>query len=181
MALSLKDQLLKAGLADNKRARQADHARRQAAKGRSDGESATEAVQKARAEQAVRDREANRAQQEAQAGKALAAQVRQLIEHHRIARTGGDVAWQYTDGRKIRKLLVSAAQQRQLIHGQIAIVRLEAAGEEARHELVPTVVAERIRERLPEAIVQINQRDSTPAVDEDDPYKDYQIPDDLMW
>lgn len=181
MAISLKDQLLKAGVANAKQARQADHARRLAAKGHVDGESASAAVQKARAEQAERDRAANLARQAEQAAKALGAQVRQLIEAHRIARGGGDVAWQYTDGRKIRKMLVSPAQQYQLTQGQVAIVRLEAPGEEPRHELVPAVVAERIRQRLPEAVVLLNTRQVVQATDEDDPYKDYPIPDDLMW
>ena len=66
---SLKDQLMKAGLADQKRARQADHARRQAAKGRGDGESAAELAQRARSEQAEKDREANRPLQQAQAAR----------------------------------------------------------------------------------------------------------------
>lgn len=181
MAISLKDQLLKAGLADNKRARQADHARRQAAKGHVDGESAADAVQKARAEQAERDRLANLARQAEQAVRALGPQVRQLIEAHRIPRAGGDVAWQYADGRKVRKMLVTAAQQYQLTQGQVAIVRLESPGEEPRHELVPAVVAERIRQRLPDAVVLLNSRPVAQVVDEDDPYKDYPIPDDLMW
>ena len=79
MAISLKDQLLKAGLADNKRARQADHAKRQAAKGKTDGESAASAVQKAREAQVEKDREASRQLLLVQEQKAIAAQIRQLI------------------------------------------------------------------------------------------------------
>lgn len=174
MAVSLKDQLLKAGLADAKRARQADHARRQAAKGRSEGESAAELAQRARAEQAEKDREANRQLQLAQEQKAVVAQIRQLIERHRIVRSG-DIGWQFTDGRKVKKLLVSADQQYQLTHGHVAIVR-NGDG----YELVPTVVAEKIRQRDAEVIVLLNsRRQDEPA--EDDPYADYPIPDDLMW
>ncbi len=175
MAISLKDQLLKAGLADAKRARQADHARRQAAKGHSDGESAAELAQRTRAEQAEKDREANRLLLLAQEQKAVVAQIRQLIEVHRIARQGGDLAWQFTDGKKIKKLLVSEPQQYQLTHGQIAIVR---HGE--GYELVPTVVAEKIRQRDESVIVLLNVRRVEDKV-EDDPYADYPIPDDLMW
>ena len=49
-----------------------------------------------------------------------------------------------------------------------------------QYELVPAAAGERIRARVPEAIVVWN----TPAADapaEDDPYKDFPIPDDLMW
>lgn len=175
MAISLKDQLLKAGLADNKRARQADHAKRQAAKGRTDGESAALAVQKAREAQVEKDREASRQLLQQQEQKAVAAQIRQLIEAHRIERKGGELSYQFTDERKIKKLLVSEPQQYQLIHGQIAIVRLDD-----RYELVPAAVAEKIRQRDPAPIVLLNTRPVS-TVAEDDPYADYQIPDDLMW
>lgn len=180
MALSLKDQLLKAGLADNKRARQADHAKRQAAKGHGADESAAELVQKARAEQAEKDREANRQRQLAQEQKAVAAQIRQLIEAHRLSRAGGELSWQFTAERKVKKMLVTEPQQYQLINGQAAVVRLRNGEAGDTYELVPAVVAEKIRERDPEAIVLLNTRQKQ-TVDEDDPYKDYQIPDDLMW
>jgi len=48
------------------------------------------------------------------------------------------------------------------------------------YELVPVAAGERIRSRDADAIVVWN----TPAADqpaEDDPYKDFPIPDDLMW
>ena len=175
MAISLKDQLLKAGLADNKRARQADHAKRQAAKGKTDGESAASAVQKAREAQVEKDREASRQLLLVQEQKAVAAQIRQLIEAHRIERKGGELSYQFTDERKIKKLLVSEPQQYQLIHGQIAIVRLDE-----RYELVPTAIAEKIQQRDPAPIVLLNTRQASVVAD-DDPYADYQIPDDLMW
>lgn len=175
MAISLKDQLLKAGLADSKRARQADHARRQAAKGRTDGETAAEAVQKAREAQLEKDRGANRLRLLAQEQKAIVAQIRQLIEAHRIERKGGELSYQFTDERKVKKLLVSEPQQYQLIHGQIAIARLDD-----RYELIPAAIAEKIRQRDAATIVLLNTRQVTQVAD-DDPYADYQIPDDLMW
>ena len=48
------------------------------------------------------------------------------------------------------------------------------------YELVPTVVAEKIRQREESAVLLLNERGNN-AVDEDDPYKDFPIPDDLMW
>lgn len=175
MAISLKDQLLKAGLADNKRARQADHAKRQEAKGKNDAENATLAVQKARELQAEKDREANRQLVLQQEQKAIAAQIRQLIEAHRIDRKSGELSYQFSDDRKVKKLLVSEPQQYQLIHGQIAIVRLNE-----QYELVPTAIAEKIQQRDASFIALLNTRQVS-AVDVDDPYADYQIPDDLMW
>lgn len=172
--MSLKDQLMKAGLADAKKARRAEHEKRVQAK-QPDADSAQALAQKALNEKAERDRELNRARDAELARKALAAQVRQLIEAHRIDRKGGDVSYQFTDQRKIKKLYVTPAQQDQLARGQIAIVRLGDG-----HELVPTIVAEKIRSRDEAAVVVLNQRNSSGA-EEDDPYAAYQIPDDLMW
>lgn len=172
--MSLKDQLMKAGLADAKKARRAEHEKRVQAK-QPDAESAQALAQKALNEKAERDRELNRVRDAELAQKALAAQIRQLIEAHRIDRKGGEVSYQFTDQRKIKKLYVTAAQQDQLARGQIAIVRL---GD--NHELVPTIVAEKIRSRDDGAVVVLNQRNST-GPEEDDPYAAYQIPDDLMW
>ncbi len=173
--MSLKDQLMKAGLADAKKARKAEHEKRQQARD-PDAESAQQIAQQAQAEKAERDRELNRQREEEKQRKAVGAQIRQLIENNRLDRKGGDISWQFTDARKIKKLYVSKAQQDQLTRGLIGIVRLGEG-----HELVPAVVAEKIRQRDAEAVVLLNSRKAADSVDADDPYADYKIPDDLMW
>ena len=103
------------------------------------------------------------------------AQVAQLVQHYRQSREGGDVPYNFSDAGIIKKLLVTARLREQLIRGQLVIVR---SGK--HYELVPVTAGERIRSRDPGAIVVWNQ----PATDqsgEDDPYKDFPIPDDLMW
>lgn len=174
MALSLKDQLLKAGLADNKKARRAEHEKRQE-KRDPNAKSAADLAQEALAQKIEKDRELNRLKQEEQEQKALGAQIRQLVASHRISRQGGDVSFQFTEGKKIKKLYVTAQQQDQLARGQIAIISLDE-----QHELVPTVVAEKIAQRNAGCVVLLNNRQDSDAP-EDDPYKDYPIPDDLMW
>ena len=174
MALSLKDQLLKAGLANAKKARQAEHEKRVEARD-PNAPSAQALAQKAQQEKAGRDRELNRQQKLEQDKKALAAQVRNIVEAHRIERRGGEVAYQFTADKKIKKILVTATQQDQLVRGLIAIARL---GEQ--FELVPAVIAGKLRQRDADAVVVMNDKSSN-AVDADDPYKDYPIPDDLMW
>ena len=88
---------------------------------------------------------------------------------------GGDVAWQFVDARKVKKLLVSSVQQDQLVRGVLAVVRLGEG-----YELVPAAIAGKIAQRDAACIVCLNER-STTTVAEDDPYADYPIPDDLMW
>ena len=46
-------------------------------------------------------------------------------------------------------------------------------------ELVPRVIADKIAERDASLVVRVNK--PVTAVDEDDPYAAFKIPDDLMW
>ncbi len=116
----------------------------------------------------------NRQQQAASEKKAIQAQIVQLIRMNRVARDG-DIPYQFTDGRKIKKIFVSPKLQDELIRGQLAIARLEG-----NYELLPAAAARKIMQRDIEAIVLLNEK-SQAVVDEDDPYAAYQIPDDLMW
>lgn len=179
MASSLQDQLLKAGLIDKNKARDLRKEKQKQAKQQPKGTQVVDEtklrVQEAQAEKAARDRELNLQQQEAAERRAIAAQIRQLIENHRIDRSGGNVHYQFVDGKKIKQLYITSAQQDALAWGQIAIVRLGEG-----YELVPKVVANKISQRDAAVVLVLN----VPADNSDegeDPYADYQIPDDLMW
>jgi hypothetical protein len=179
MRNSLQDQLLKSGLVNEKKIKEANRAKDKQKK--QAGKSAAQLHEERRqAEQALRDKaEADRAlarqQNAAQHAREMAAQIAQLVQHYRQSRAGGDIAYNFVDGGVIKKMLVSATLRERLIRGQLVIVRSGSG-----YELVPVAAAERIRSRDAAAIVVWN----TPAADqpaEDDPYKDFPIPDDLMW
>lgn len=184
MGNSLFDQLKKTGLAGKstvhkvrtEKHKQAKQQRQQ--KGDPAADEAAKLAEQARREKQQRDRELN-AERRAEADrKALAAQIRQLIETHRQPRGVGPddegVAYNFVDANKVKTLRVSKAVQQHLSNGRLAIVRLGEG-----HELVPNVVADRILARDPQWFVSRN--DKVEVEDEDDPYKDYKIPDDLMW
>lgn len=179
---SLQEQLLKAGIIDEKKAKQAKKEQRKAAKqnkGQTQPDEAKLAAARAQAEKAERDRALNRERQAAAEQKAIQAQIVQLITTNRIDRGQGDIAYQFVDGKKIKKIYVTAALQAQLTRGQVAVVGLGQG-----YELVPAAVAEKISQRNPASVLVLHDRQlqSTDAsADEDDPYADYQIPDDLMW
>jgi len=46
-------------------------------------------------------------------------------------------------------------------------------------ELVPRVIADKIAERDASLVVRVNK--TSAAIDADDPYAAFQVPDDLMW
>lgn len=175
---SLQDQLLKAGIVDEKKAKKLKQEQRKAAKqnkGKPQVDEGKLAAQKAMAEKAERDRALARQRNVEADKKAIQAQIVQLIQSNRVARNPGEVAYNFTDGKKIKKLYVDALQQKQLTNGVLAIVKLTE-----QYELVPARVAEKIQQRNPDAVLVLNAPQAN-QVDEDDPYADYQIPDDLMW
>lgn len=179
---SLQDQLLKAGLIDSKKANQANKEKRKETNvaRRSNEEKVDEiklSAEQARLEKAERDRELNRQRDLELQQKAVAAQIRQLIENHRQSKGAGenDVEYNFTHGKLIKKIRVSKTVQEQIIRGVLAVVKLGDG-----YELVPRIVADKIAQRDEGAVVVANTK-ATQQVEEDDPYKDYVIPDDLMW
>ena len=180
MAGSLQDQLLKAGLADKNKAKQIKKAQtrktqqqRKSKQGVVD--ESKQQVQQVRQEKQQRDRQLNEERKAEADKKAIAAQVKQLIEVNRLSREGAEIDYNFTDNKKIKKMLVDNTMLEQLSRGRLAIVSLQD-----KYEVVPAAVAEKIQQRLPERVIVANEVASN-EIDEDDPYADYQIPDDLMW
>lgn len=177
MANSLGDQLVKAGLVKKDRLNKAKKSKHKQQKQNKKGElvnEATASAQRAAAEKVARDRELNRRQKEADERKAVEAQIRQLVEMNCLPRDGGAIAYNFQDGTAIKTLFVSAAMHEKLARGLLAIVRFDAG-----YEVIPCVVAEKIKLRDESCI--IGNAATPPDSGEDDPYADYKVPDDLMW
>jgi uncharacterized protein YaiL (DUF2058 family) len=177
---SLQDQLLKAGLTDKKKLKQAKKEKHkqqnvQRHNKETPEESAKELAQRTLADKAQRSRELAQQQNVEAEQKAIAAQIKQLIELNKQSRQGGEIPYNFTDGTKIKKLHVTAELQKHLINGKLAIVRLGEA-----YEVVPAKVAEKVGQRDETAVI-VRNDSSIEIEDEDDPYADYKIPDDLMW
>lgn len=176
---SLQDQLLKAGVVDNKKAKKLQREKRKAdsaqPKGKPQMDEAKEQARLAREEKAARDRELNRQRQAAAEEKAVAAQITQIIQMNRIDRGAGQLAYQFVDNSKIKKIHITPQLQNDLATGRLAIARLGNG-----YELLPAAAAAKIMQRDASAIVVLNTGE-TQAADEDDPYADFQVPDDLMW
>jgi uncharacterized protein YaiL (DUF2058 family) len=177
MAKSLQEQLLKAGLVNAHKAKQIKHEKhKQGKQPQADTDEAKLRAQQAQAEKAERDRENNRRRQQDAERKAAAAQIKQLIEQHRVESGNGDVAYQFIDQNKVKKLYITETQRSQLARGLLAVAKCET-----RYELVPAAVGEKIRERDAAAVLVLNTAQLQSGSDDNDPYADYQIPDDLTW
>lgn len=182
----LKDQLLKSGLVNEKQLKKAQQEkRREDRQHQGQGKQGAEAEEQRRqreaaaAEKAERDRQLNLQRQQEAERKAVAAQVKQLVEAHRQPPGFGDTPFNFVDGGKVKRLAMSDAVRGQLTRGQLAIVKVEN-----RYELVPGEIAEKIRQRDPEAVILHNApppRQPGAEGQGEDPYAGYQVPDDLMW
>jgi len=180
MAKSLQEQLMGAGLVDNKKAKaiKQETRKKKKQKGRTglaeEDAAKRERLEKERLEKVEKDRLLNAQRNEELKERELVAQVRQLIEVNKII-TDGELGYQFTDGTKIQKIYVDQETQSALSKGRLAIVK---SGES--YVCVARPVAEKIAQRKQEFVILLNDA-TTQEIDEDDPYKDYQIPDDLMW
>jgi hypothetical protein len=178
--MGLADQLLKAGLVDknkvkvvhqNKSKQQKDD-RRAGVETVDEAKLAAQELQRQNAEKA---RLANAERDAAAQQKAIAAQITQMVQQNKQDKgRNADIAYNFTFGTKIERIYVSAPVREHLVAGRLVIV-----GEGGGYELVPRVIADKIAERNPGIVVRVKQ--ASAAVEEDDPYADFKIPDDLMW
>ncbi|KAA6044216.1 DUF2058 domain-containing protein [Pantoea sp. ICBG 1758] len=173
--LTLQEQMLKAGLVSSKKM---EKVQRTAKKSRVQAREAKQAVEENKKAQLERDKQLNDQQRQAVLEKEYKAQVKQLIEMNRITIGRGDIDFNFTDNNLIKKITVDKTTQTQLINGRLAIARLVT--EKSDYAIIPASVADKIAQRDASAIV-LNSALSQEAQDEDDPYADFKVPDDLMW
>ena len=181
MAKSLLEQMKQTGLVDNTKAQKLKHSqyknkKQKTRKGTPEQLDETKRiVKKTQAQKMARDLQRNREIKKEAEDKAIAAQIRQLIETNFIEDHDGDIVYNFTDANVVKKINVSEPIYKHLMSGRLLVAKLDAG-----YELIPGPVAEKIKQRDAASII-INEHDNSPGQDGDDPYSDYKIPDDLMW
>jgi uncharacterized protein YaiL (DUF2058 family) len=181
---SLREQLLQAGLVTEKQVKQAEqhkqrqnfNDRRQVSRKDLQQREAQRLAEQERvaAAKAAKDAELNRKREEKAAAKARWAEIRQLVAQHRIAKPESDDYYNFVINNKVGRVAVDAALRERIVNGDIGIVRCDG-----RYELLPAEAVARVREREARAVVPPPAEQPTTPVD--DAYKDYVVPDDLMW
>lgn len=139
---------------------------------------ATLAAQQAQAAKVARDQELNRKREEKAKRRARLAEIEQIIEQNRVPRLETEDYYSFIDGKKIRRMSVNPERRGQLTSGVLAIVRYKG-----HYAVVPKAIADRIRERDENMVVPFVRPKDTgaPEATAEDPYKDFVVPDDLMW
>lgn len=180
MSLSLREQLLAAGLVTQKQVQKTEQQQRQAQHGQKKKQlppapDKQAAARQAQAAKAARDQELNRQQREKAERKARRAEIRQIVEQNRIPRIESEDYFNFVDGNKIHRFAVNSDVRERILRGTLAIVRHNGF-----HALVPSEIAERVRERDASFVVPLKQPEAETRT-ADDPYKEFVVPDDLLW
>jgi uncharacterized protein YaiL (DUF2058 family) len=177
MSLSLRDQLLQAGFVASKPAKQAEQQKqRQQPKAKRPAADRPQQQQRpVDAAKLARDRELNRQRQEQREHGARLAAIRQIVEQNRLPPLQSEDYFNFVHKNKVRRIAVDAALRERIVRGEVFIVRYGKF-----YALVSSEIAARVRERHAASVVVLAAAQDAPVA-EDDPYKDFAVPDDLMW
>ncbi len=175
MGSSLQEQLLKAGLVNKSKVQQAKKQIRKKKRDTNPAQRDTvaDAVAKAEQDKLARDRELNRQKEIKQAAKARKALLKQFIEQNMLNAPAAEIAYNFVHGSAVKRVYVTAKQRDALGAGKLALVCLAD-----RYYLVAAEVTGKIADMGPDTFIFVQAQESA---DTDDPYADYQVPDDLMW
>ncbi|MCL1148364.1 DUF2058 domain-containing protein [Shewanella sp. 10N.261.52.F9] len=180
MANPFQEQLLKAGLVSKQKVKDTKTQKRRDRKAKVDdgSEALKQEIAAKKQAQIEKDKQLNEQRFAEASEKGL---VRGLVtEFKKFAITApkdAEIKFNFTFENKIYSLYVSEKMQSELLNGHLGILRHEEVS-----YLVPHKLAERVNLLVPAWVGYLwTQEESTEVVEEDDPYADYVIPDDLMW
>jgi uncharacterized protein YaiL (DUF2058 family) len=179
MSNPFQEQLLKAGLVSKQQVQQVNREKQKKKKQQKSkkpvADEAALRAQKVAQEKAQRDRELNEKKLQQARARAVSAEINQLILDHMIKRDDScELVYNFEHDKKIKRIYINQQMKQQLIDGTLALARIDG-----RYELVPISVAEKIKQRNEKRVIFIEAEDNQP--DEDDPYADFKVPDDLIW
>ena len=177
--LSLQDQLLKAGLSNDAKAKKIRTDKRKQTKKQQKNkveivDEAKQLVQEAKAKRVEKDKKLNQQRNIEAEKKQIANQILQLIELNKLPKDEDGIAYNFTDQNIVKVIYISEDKRNKIIAGSLAIVKSRD-----NYEVVVAEVAEKIKQRDEQTVIVLFEGKTDMA--EDDEYKGYEIPDDLMW
>ena len=181
---SLQEQLLKAGLTTKQKTRQANADKRKKNKQKRSGVQHEASLQEQvktelatkQAEKAAKDAALNAEKKQQLAAKEQHLRIKQILEHHQLKNINGESEYNYTFNKLIKKLFVDEITHKALVNGRLAL-----CGWDDISYVVTAETAAKLAELDACVILVQNDKVISGEVEVNDPYADYQIPDDLMW
>src|SRR5215470_9226407 len=122
MSMSLREQLLAAGLG-KKKAEQDERRAKEQAERKAREQQRVAQVQAAEAAKAARAQALQQRRQEEADRKERWTQIKQLIEQHRLPKVESDEYFNFVSRGKVRRLAVDAALRERIVGGELMIVR----------------------------------------------------------
>lgn len=177
------EQFLKAGIVNKQQVKKANqqkagkkNKRQQRISNNAAAEQARLKAKQAEQKKAERDRQLNQQKQEQARKKAISIEINQLITDNCLQRGEKcEIVYNFAHRNKVHRIYINADMKSRLIQGKLGIARIEG-----RYELVPLAIAEKIQQRNDKRIVLLED-EKPPESQAEDPYADYQIPDDITW
>ncbi len=177
MGKSLQDQFLKLGLVDKKNYNNSKKEKHQKKiHPDSQKDEIAEMARRGLAEKKKRDQQLNKKKIAEREAKEATARARQLIEKHQIEFDEGEIPYNFKFENKIKKIYLQQNGVDSLVSGKTGIVKL--AGE---FKFVPADTIYKIRELNEKMVVLLNSPADAESKKDEDPYSEYEVPDDLMW
>ena len=181
---SLQEQLLKAGLSTKQKVRQANTDKRKKNKQKRSGvaveQSLQEKIKQERGQslqdKADKDSALNAQKQQKLVEKENKLRIGQILNHHQITDINGDIEYHYTSHTKVKKLYLNALTHKALINGRLAL-----CGQDEKIYIVTSETAAKLVELDQYVLLVQNEKQLESTEIDEDPYADFQIPDDLMW
>ena len=181
MAGSLQDQLKKSGLVSKKKSQQLDVEKRKKIKAKNKGlksnNEIAEKVQQAKLQKKQDDQKRNQQQQQQIKQNEEKARIKQIIDQAKIKDYDGDTVFNFQFNKKIKTLYLNKKNYYALVAGSIGLCQVDNI-----IFIVPNATVNKIKSINPVYVVLHQDKlNTTPETVSDDPYADYDIPDDLMW
>jgi len=181
MGNPFQDQFLKAGVVTKQQVKKAQSAsnkkkkENRSKKGRPVVDENKLKLQQAAKEKAEHDKALNQRKEEQAKQKALSSEIDQLITENLIKRSEEcDIVYNFEHRKKVNRIYINADIKQRIIEGKLGIARIEG-----RYELIPKLIAEKIQQRNEKRVILFEAEET--VIDENDPYAEFQVPDDLVW
>ncbi|MGO2010337.1 MAG: DUF2058 domain-containing protein [Pseudoalteromonas sp.] len=177
---SLQDQLLQAGLSTSHKAKVAKSEKRKQQKKPKKGATSNpndlqKHIAQTKQEQQKKAEELNKTRQQELNQRENAARVKQILEHHNQDAIRGERTFNFTYNNKVKELEVNEKTQKALSGGRLAICVLDGQFFVLEDEPARKVAA------VSESYIVFHVEPENKPKDEDDPYADFEVPDDLIW
>ncbi|MGP5157626.1 DUF2058 domain-containing protein [Pseudoalteromonas prydzensis] len=177
---SLQDQLLKAGLTTSHKAKVAKSEKRKQQKKPKKGATSNPSdlqkhIQQTKLEQQKKAEELNQTRQAELKQREQVARVKQILEHKNQDSIRGERTFNFTYENKVKELEVNEKTQKALSGGRLAICVLEG-----QFFVLEDEPARKVAE-VDEKYIVFHVEPEDKGKDEDDPYADFEVPDDLVW